>query len=286
MKDSELRMKKKTGGRGALLVTLAALFWSFAGVLGKFTPWSALSLAGYRSVFAVLLLGLARKRFTPDNTRFTWIGAVGVTGTSLLFMFANKLTSSANAIVLQYAMTAIVIVVQIVFLKMKPRAFDIGAAVLVMAGVVLCFCQSLGKGRLLGDLLALLSAVTWATVFLAARMPGVDALSYPYQGNLLGCLFILNMPFDAGIAQGGAMGWLVASAMGMCLGLGYLFFAKGMQSAISPTAAAVVSNIEPVLNPLWVLLFLGEDPGLLSVLGCAVVLITVTVYSIRTGKRQ
>lgn len=279
-------MLKGKSAKGVVLITLAALFWSFAGVLGKFTPWSALSLAGYRSLFAVVMLGIARKRFTPDNNRFTWLGAVGVAGTSLLFMFANKLTSSANAIVLQYAMTAIVIVAQILIFKMKPRRFDIIAAVLVMAGVVLCFCQSLGEGRFLGDLLAIASAVTWATVFLAVRMPGVDALSYPFQGNLIGCVFTVNMLFDKGIAQGGATGWIVASAMGICLGLGYTFFALGMKEQIPPTVAAVVSNIEPVLNPLWVLIFLGEDPGLFSVLGCAVVLITVTVYSIKTGKNQ
>lgn len=274
------------GNRGTLLVILAALSWSFAGVLGKFTSWSALSLTGFRSIFCVILLGLTRKRFKPDNNLYTWIGAIGVTGTSLLFMFANKLTSSANAIVLQYAMTAIVIIAQIVLFRMKPKKFDICSAILVMAGVVLCFCQSLGKGRFVGDLLALASAVTWATVFLAARMPGVDSLSYPYQGNLIACLFMLNIPFDKGIAQGGVTGWLVACAMGICLAFGYLFFAKGMASGISPVAAAVVSNIEPVLNPLWVLLFLGENPGILSVLGCAVVLITATVYSIHQSKAQ
>lgn len=277
-------MKEQKSGKGVVLVILAALFWSFAGVLGKFATWSALSLIGYRSIFAVVLLALARKRIAPDNTRYTWLGAVGVAGTSTLFLFANKLTSSANAIVLQYAMTAIVIVVQIAIFKVKPRRYDIPTALLVMAGVVLCFCQNFGQGRFVGDLLALISAVTWAMVFLAARMPGVDALSYPYQGNMLSCIFLVCMPFDKGIAEGGLLGLAVASAMGMCLALGYLFFSKGMQSGMSPTAAAVVSNIEPVLNPLWVLIFLGEDPGIYSILGCAIVLITVTIYSIKTGK--
>ena len=264
----------------ALLVALAGVCWSFAGVLSRFTAWNAFTLTGFRSIVAVLLLGAVRKTFRPRNTLWNWLGALGVAATSTLFMTANKLTSAANAIVLQYAMTAIVIVVQIAFFRVRPRRLDVAAAVLVMAGVVLCFCQGLSSGRFLGDLVAFGSAFTWAGVFLAARMPGVDSLSYAYQGNLIACLFLLCMPFDPAVGAGGVGGALVPLAMGLCLGLGYVCFALGMRTGISPTVAAVVANIEPVLNPLWVLIFLGEAPGALSLLGAALVLVTVTVYSL------
>ncbi len=273
-------METSGQARAALLVGMAGMCWSFAGVLSRFTRWSALTLAGYRAIICVLLLAAIRKSFRPRNTRWNWIGALGVAATSTLFMFANKLTSAANAIVLQYAMTAIVILVQIVFFHIRPRRLDVGAAALVMLGVVLCFCQGLSRGRFFGDLIAFASAFTWAIVFLAARMPGVDALSYAYQGNLLTSLCLLNMPFDPAVRAGGAAGWLVPTAMGLCLGLGYVCFALGMRSKISPTVAAVVANIEPVLNPMWVLIFLGEAPGVLSCLGAALVLVTVTAYSI------
>ena len=277
-------MERKGQGKAALLVALAGVCWSFAGVLSRFTPWSAFSLAGFRSVIAILLLGAIRKSFRPRNTLWNWVGAVGVAATSTLFMIANKLTSAANAIVLQYAMTAIVIAVQILFFGVRPRRLDVGAALLVMLGVVLCFCQGLGRGQFLGDALAFGSAFTWAVVFLAARMPGVDSLSYAYQGNLLACLFLIYLPFDPAVAAGGLRGWIVPSAMGLCLGLGYVCFALGMKAKLSPTVAAIVSNIEPVLNPMWVLIFLGEAPGKLSLFGAAVVLITVTFYSLRGAR--
>ena len=270
--------------RSALLVALAGVCWSFAGVLSRFTSWSGFSLAGYRSIIAILLLGAIRKSFRPRNTLWNWLGALGVASTSTLFMVANKLTSAANAIVLQYAMTAIVIVVQIVFFRVRPRKLDVGAALLVMLGVVLCFCQGMARGQFVGDLLAFASAFTWAVVFLAARMPGVDSLSYAYQGNLLACLFLVCMPFDPAVRNSGINNWIVPTAMGLCLGLGYVFFAMGMKARISPTVAAIVANIEPVLNPMWVLVFLGEGPGTLSLLGAAVVLITVTVYSLKGAR--
>ena len=279
-------MERNEQRHSALLVALAGVCWSFAGVLSRFTPWTAFSLAGFRSIIAVLLLGAIRKSFRPRNTLWNWVGALGVATTSTLFMLANKLTSAANAIVLQYAMTAIVIVVQIVFFHVRPRKLDVGAAALVMVGVVLCFCQGLGRGQFLGDLMAFGSAFTWAVVFLAARMPGVDSLSYAYQGNLLACLFLVCMPFDPAVRAAGIGGWIVPVGMGLCLGLGYLCFALGMRSQLSPTVAAIVANIEPVLNPMWVLIFLGEGPGMLSFIGAAVVLVTVTVYSLRSARHS
>lgn len=269
-----------------LLVILAGISWSFAGVLGKFTDWSPLSIVGFRCVIATLILGAYRRDFRPKNTKGNWIGALGVIATSALFIYANKKTSPANAIVLQYAMTAIVIVLQAVIFKMRLRRLDVLAAVFVLGGVVLCFCQNFGGGRMIGDIAAILSAFTWAAVFLAARMEGADSASYSYMGNLLGCVFLISMFFDPAVRGGGLRGALAPAAMGVCNALGYLFFALGMRRGISPAAAAVVSNIEPVLNPTWVFIFCGEDPGALSIIGAAVVLITVTVYSLLNSKTQ
>ncbi len=265
-------------------VILAGVSWSFAGVLGKFTEWSALSIIGFRCIIATLLLGAYRRDFRPRNTKANWIGALGVIATSALFIYANKRTSPANAIVLQYAMTAIVIVLQAVLFKMRLRRLDVTAAILVLGGVVLCFCQNFGGGRMIGDIVAIMSAFTWAIVFLAVRMDGADSVSYSYMGNMLGCAFAINLFFDPAVKAGGLQGALAPAAMGICLALGYLFFAIGMRRGISPAVAAVVSNIEPVLNPTWVFLFCGENPGTLSIIGAAIVLITVTVYSLLNNK--
>ena len=85
---------------------------------------------------------------------------------------------------------------------------------------------------------------------------------------------------------GGLSSLLVALAMGVCLGVGYLCFSLGMKAGVSPTTASVVSTLEPVLNPIWVFLFLGESPGILSAAGALVVLLTVTVYSFLSSKTE
>jgi len=277
---------KTNEGRSVLLVICAGVSWSFAGLLSKFTPWSALSLVGFRAVIAVLLLGWGRGSFKPIHNMGNWLGGLGVVSTAILFIYANKLTSAANAIVLQFAMPAVVIVLQAVLFRRKPSQKDVIATVLVTAGILLFFYQGLGGGTLLGDTLSLLSSVTWTTVFLVVGMPNVDAMSYTFMGNLLGCAFVIAMPFDPGIAMGGALGWLGAIGMGLCLGIGYICFGKGLDGGLSPTIAAIVSIVEPILNPTWVFLFLGENPGTLALVGSVIVLATVTWHAIGRNRSR
>jgi drug/metabolite transporter (DMT)-like permease len=251
-------------------IMLACVAWSFAGVLSKFVPWNALTLTGFRALVAAVILGLSRKSFRVVNTFGTWLGAFGVLTTSTLFIFANKLTSAANAIVLQYAM---------------PIRLDAAAVVVVTLGVVLCFFQGLSGGGMLGNALALLSAVTYATIYLAARRKDCDVLGYSYQGNLLAAVLVLFMPFDRGVGAV-PVHFVAALGMGLCLTAGYLCFSRGMRAGVTPTTAAIASNIEPILNPTWCFLFLGEDPGPLTIAGALVVLFAVTAYTVIGARMQ
>ena len=144
---------------GAIQVALGAIFWSFAGVLGKWLPWNAFTINGIRSLVAAILIGLSRRSFRVRLTKGTLLGALGVTLTSMLYMAAIKLTTSANAIVLQYAAPAFVILFCWLFYGQRPSLRSVIAAALIMLGVVLCFADKMGGGRLMGNILAILSAV-------------------------------------------------------------------------------------------------------------------------------
>lgn len=266
-------------------ILLACVCWSFGGLFSKLVPWNALTIAGFRALIAAIVLGAVRKSYRPANTFGTWLGAFGVMATSVLFIFANKLTSAANAIVLQYAMPVVVILFEAVVQHKKPSKLDAVSVLVVLLGVVLCFCQGLSGGGMLGNALAIGSAFTFAIVYLAARRPDCDALSYSYQGNLIAALLVLYMPFDAGVTAN-AGHFIAALGMGACLTLGYLFFSAGMRQGVSPVTAAIVSNIEPILNPTWCFLFLGENPGVLSIAGALVVLTAVTCYTVLSSRRQ
>lgn len=278
-------MRKGFQLSGAAYIILASLAWSFAGVLSKWAPWSAYSIIGARAIFAALVFGLVRGSFIPSLTRGNLIGGFAVAVTSILFILANKLTSAANAIVLQYAMPVVVILGYWVFRGQRPGRLDITAGLFVMLGVVLCFMGGFGRGALLGDSLALLSAFTFALVFFAARMKDADPLDYTYLGSLLSSLFLLYLPFDSKLTLS-FPAILAVLLMGACLTLGYLLFTAGMRARVHPVTASILANVEPVMNPVWAFLFLGENPGIYSLLGAALVLASVSLYSLFKARRE
>ena len=263
---------------GALQVALAAVSWSFAGVFSKSLPWNSFTTNGIRSLIAALLLALARGTPKVKLTKGTLLGAAGVALTSILYMAATKLTTSANAIVLQYAMPVFVILFSWLFFGQKPSLKLIVIALFIMAGVVLCSWEGLSGGNPLGDVLAILSAVTFALVFFCARMPGADPRDYSYLGMIFSAPFALFGFFDPAMSFT-PIHWLIALGLGVCLAGGYFFISLSM-SNVSPISAALLANLEPILNPFWVFLFLGERPGTLTLIGASIVLVTATVYSL------
>ncbi len=269
---------------GAVYIVLAGLVWSFAGMLSKWVPWSAFSIIGARALFTALFFGFVRKSFRPSFTKGNLLGAFAVAATSILFIMANKLTSAANAIVLQYAMPVVVILGYWVFKGQRPGRLDVTASLCVMAGVALCFMGGLGRGAFWGDAIALTSAFTYALVFFAARMPGADPADYTYLGNLVSGLFLLYIPFDPGFTTS-PQALAAVLLMSLCLSFGYFFFTAGMRAGVHPVTASILSNVEPVMNPLWVFLFLEENPGFFSLLGVVVVLASLTVYNMLKSKQ-
>ena len=271
---------------GAIQVALGATCWSFAGVLGKWLPWNAFTINGLRSLVAVLLLALARRSFRVRLSRGTVLGALGVTLTSMLYMAAIKLTTSANAIVLQYAAPAFVILFCWLFYGQRPSQRSVITAALIMLGVVLCFADRMGGGHLLGNLLALASAVTFALVFFCARMPDTNPADYSYLGLLLCVPSVVCGFFDPAMSARPSE-WLAVLGLGVCLAGGYYFISAAM-GRVSPVFTVLLSNLEPVLNPIWVALFLpelGEVPGGMALVGSAIVLVTAAVYSLGPAER-
>jgi len=143
---------------------------------------------------------------------------------------------------------------------------------------VLCSWEGLTGGNALGDAIALMAAVTFSLVFFCARMPGADPRDYSYLGMVLAAPFALNAFFDPGVSAN-PVHWLTALALGLCLAGGYFFISKSM-SNVSPVSAALLANLEPILNPVWAFLLVGERPGRLTLVGAAIVLTAATVYAL------
>lgn len=275
---------------GPLLVALGAAAWSFSGVLSQGLMWNGFSKCGVRGIVATLIFACFRKTFKVKITFGLILGALGVALTSLLYMSATLYTSASNAIVLQYSMPAYVIVLNFLFFHQRPAKKDVVTVVFVMIGVILCCLEGLGGGEgfKIGNAMALLSGLTFAIVFFASRLPGCDPISYSYLGNVFSIVMSVSLFFDPNVhlvptdtytSSMIAVDFGKAILLGVSLGMGYLLFSLGIKRT-SAVSAAIITNLEPVLNPIWVFVFLGVFPGVFGIVGAFIVLVTVTMHSI------
>ena len=265
---------------GTVFVLLAAVLYSTGGLCMKLIPWSGVALNGGRCTIAlaVYLVYLLVKRHRPVLNRWVLLGAVAVCGTNVLFAMANKMTTAANSIVLQYTAPIFVILLSVVFLRRKVGRLDMGACAVVFLGVVCFFLESLGGGRVAGDVIALISGLTYAVVFLLNDMPEGDAISSVLWGTVFSSL--IGMPFM--LSQPPLTGEALVSMVFLGIfqtGFAFLCLTIGLKTT-PPVTASLVSGIEPVLNPILVAVFYGELMGPLSLLGAAVVICGVGGYNI------
>ncbi|MGQ9779616.1 MAG: DMT family transporter [Bacillota bacterium] len=272
--------------KALLLLALTAVLWSSGGLFIKLIPWHPLAIAGMRSAIATLF-SLALVRRPKFNWSSTQLGAaVAYAAMVILFVSATKLTTAANAVLLQYTAPVYVALLSGWFLGEKISRLDWTVLVLVMGGMVLFFLDELSLAGWVGNGLAVLAGMATATLVLLLRKQKDTSTNNEtvLLGNLLTALIGLPFCFLGGPAPG-LNGWLALLFLGVFqLGLSYAFYTWAIKH-VTALEAILVPIIEPVLNPVWVFLRLGERPGPWALVGGAVVITTVTLRCVLAERR-
>lgn len=279
--DSELRQRRL----GTLCVFIAAVLYSIGGLCIKVIPWNGMSINSARNIVALLVVGgyLFISRHKPRFNRWIALGTISVCGTNVLFSLANKLTTAANTIVLQFTAPIFVILLGILFWKKRPEKLEITACALVLLGVVCFFVESLEAGGMLGNVLALISGLTYAGVFLLNDLPDADPISSVFWGDVLSV--VLGFPFLMRETEFTATAITSVIILGAFqVGLAYVLMCIGLRTTPAVTAS-LISGIEPVLNPILVALFYHETIGPLSLAGAVIVVLSVVAYNVIRGRR-
>ena len=258
------------------LLLLAALGWSLAGVMFKLVDWPPLAAAGGRGLIsAVFLLAVGGR-----NLRFTWsplqLGTAFVyAGCTVLFAIANKLTTAANAILLQYTAPVWIALFGAWVLNERATRADWLTIAASFIGMALFLYDGLQLNNLTGILVALASGVFFAAMIMMLRkQKDGSPIESVILGNVLGFLISIPSMASAGVPSGGSIGALLILGV-VQLGIPYLLYAKAIPH-VSALEAALLPVIEPILNPVWVMLFIGERPSPLSLAGGVIVVGAVT----------
>jgi DME family drug/metabolite transporter len=267
-----LRPLTPRGGR--LYIVAAALLWSSGGLAIKLVPLPALGVAFWRSLLTAIFLIFVLRPGPERWRRASWTTALVYAVMILSFISATKMTTAANAIFLQYTAPLYVLLFAPVLLKEPFRRADAVTLVVALLGMTLFFVGKLEAGALAGNVAGVFSGVFFGGVILLLRRDTTrDAMASVLLGNLLAALFAL--PFARGRLALDAKGVLLVLFLGVVqMGLSYILYVKGL-SVVPAAEASLLSMIEPVLNPVWVWLGIGERPTAWAALGGAVVLLSV-----------
>ena len=266
--------------KGTLYVFLAALLYSIGGLCIKVIPWGGMAVNGGRTAIALVIIGiyLALVRHPLRFNRWILLGAVCVFGTNALFSVANKMTTAANAIVLQFTAPIFVMIFSAIFFRRKPTKLDLGACVVVFGGIVFFFVDGLSMGGTAGNILALCSGVAYAGVFMMNEMPNSDAICSVFWGDVISA--VTGLPFLFRESDFSATPIISLLILGVFqVAVAYILLTIGLKTT-PPVTASLVSGIEPVLNPILVAVFYGEKIGALALAGAAIVIGGVVGYNI------
>ena len=268
--------------RAVAYMIICAVLWSTAGFLIKILPWHPMEIAGFRSLISagVYLAYMRHEKNRFVINRYSIASGIALSLTFIFFIAANKLTTAANAIVLQYSAPIFILILSALIFHQKFRKGDIITVIVTSAGISLFFLDKISGGYMVGNLVALAAGVAFATMFVTTGNADKDSLA---SGILIGHLLtavvgipfvffyetpvslpIIAVPFGLGIFQ---------------LGIPYILYGIAVRKC-SPLACSLISMIEPLLNPVWVFLINGEAPSLFAIIGGMIVIGGVAVWSV------
>ena len=272
---------------GIMAMAATAFLWSIAGLFIKVIDWNPYAIAGLRSFIAsfVLLIYLKKPQFTFSFPQIAAAAANAIT--MLLFVVANKETTAANAILLQYVAPIFTAFIGAILLKEQARIEHWLGFIIASIGMIIMFMGKLSGGQMLGNILSLSSAVTFSLFFVFMRMQKNDS---PFESILLShwiiagiCLIIsFFIPVPDFTVQ--SIGAIVILGV-IQLGITSILFVVAIKR-ITAISANLIAIIEPVFNPLWVFIVLNESPGINSIIGGIIIVSAVTAVSIISNRRN
>ena len=269
-----------------MLVVFVALLWSSAGVLVKLVSWNPIAIAGVRSAVAAVVIFLFLLRLHRPSVKWSTLqigGALAFAGSQLFFVSAIKYTTAANAVFLQYAAPIYIALFGPWFLKERAKALDWFTIVVIAAGMLLFFRDDLTTEGYWGNICGILSGICFAWLIMFVRKARDEsALEIVFLGNVVTALVALPFMFMSMPSLSSWGGLLLLGIFN--LGLPWVLYTVAIKH-LRAIEAVLIQTLEPIANPLWVFIALGETVGPWALLGGGIVLFSVTFRGVVMTKK-
>ena len=274
--------------RPIYLVILAVLLWSTGGLFIKSTTIDAFQVTFFRSLFAAITVAILTRRDGLAINGFGIITSLIYASLLFLFVWATKITTAANAIFLQYTAPIYILVLAPYLIGEKFHLRDLITVLVVLGGMSLFFVGQLRIEDYWGNLAALCSGIALGLYIMLLRHRRADRLN-PAIAVIYGNFFLAAIFLPSGLRAIPVMhasDWGAVLFLGIIqIGLAYILFIKGVRGGTRPLDASLIGFIEPLLNPVWVYLFVGERPSQWAILGGAIIIITILIHTLLNARR-
>ncbi len=312
---------------GAWAMVICAIGWSLAGVFMKYVNINSFAMAGFRSVFAFITIA-ALTRHLPrfviktetgetdkKSTLYLWLAALNYAATMILFCLCNKLTYSANAVLLQYTNPAWIILLGPLLLGETNSRIDYVSIIGVVIGMLLFFAETIFGSLFvnasaasenivaavnpdtvtLGNILALVSGITFGLTTIFQRKLQLISQGNTTNTNTAGDAFMIAQIITAafglifvfttnnGIPDKQSLLFLVLLGI-VQMGIPNVAYTIGIKK-VRALSASLITMLEPLMNPVWVFLFVHEVPSVFSIIGGIIILGCILLREI-VNKRQ
>lgn len=265
--------------KGILAIILAAVVWSTGGLFIKLLPFDALSILFYRSGFSAAIFAAIYYKNIFHVNKTSIASSVFYCSLLIAFVMSTKLTTAANAIFLQYTAPIYVLLLEPLLFRQKMKRSDLLCILACVGGMFLFFSDQFGGGSLKGNLLGLLSGFMLAGFILAQRInKAVYHFSAIFWGNIL--VLLVSFPSFLHAPSPTTPQWAMLAFLGIVqIGVGYIAFTYGLKRSTA-TESSLLAMIEPILNPIWVMIGYGEWPSYLAILGGSIILVALSTRTL------
>lgn len=267
---------------------ICAALWSVAGIFIKLIPWNGFAVSGIRSLIAgaTIAVYMAIKRYHFVLSKKTLLAGAFAACVYTCFVVSNKLTTAANAIVLQFTSPVFIVIFSAILYRTRIKKQDLAVVICTLIGIAMAFLDQLRPGYVAGNFVAIGAGMFMAGMFMAVgELEGEQRFSGILIGQLL--TFLIGLPMiiitKPVFTPGATVSILILGIFQ--LGISYILYIKSSRYC-PPLACCLLGAVEPLLNPVWVMIFDGETPGIFALIGGIIVIASVTLWCIFDKEKE
>jgi len=265
--------------KGMIAVFLTAILWSSGGLFIKLISLDSMELSFFRCAIAAIVFAVMFRKTVLKLNPLALLNSLAYAAVLILFVFATKTTTAANAIFLQSTAPIYVLIFEPLLTKTRWERINILTIAVCLLGMILFFMGDLTPGDIKGNIAALLAGIAFATFFLGMKKNdsqyGVSSIFY---GNVI--VALICIPFVTDLTSISIQDFAMVSFLGVFqIAFAYALFSYGLKRIIA-VEASIISMFEPVLNPIWVLIGYGEMPAFFAAIGGGIIIVAIAIRTI------